>query len=153
MNMCKTVLIYLKRNDEYLFLYRNKKNNDINKGKYIGVGGKVEKGETIEQALIREVKEETNLDLLSYEYNGIIYFTYNGYKEEMYLFTSEDFKGEIKECDEGELIFVPIKDIYKLNLWEGDKIFFEYLLNGESFFKLTLNYEDDKLISWEKENG
>ena len=153
MDMCKTVLIYLKRNDEYLFLYRNKKNNDINKGKYIGVGGKVEKDETIEQALIREVKEETNLDLLSYEYNGIIYFTYNGSKDEMHIFTSEDFKGEIKECDEGELIFVPIKDIYKLNLWEGDKIFFEYLLNGENFFKLTLNYEDDKLISWEKENG
>ena len=150
--MQDTVLIYLEKNDEYLLLYRNKKNNDMNKGKYIGIGGKVEVGETVFDALKREVKEETNLDLCSYEYKGIVYFHNDDFHEAMHLFTSIDFKGQIKECDEGTLHWVKKDKIMSLPMWEGDKIFFDYIKNNEPFFKLDLYYKKDIFVSWEKRN-
>lgn len=150
--MQDTVLIYLEKNDEYLFLYRNKKKNDMNQGKYIGIGGKVENSETIFDALKREVKEETNLDLLSYEYKGIVYFHNDDFHEAMHLFTSKEFKGELKECNEGTLFWIKKEHFDDLSMWEGDKIFFDYIKNNEPFFILDLYYKNDKFISWERRN-
>lgn len=144
--MNQTVMIYLEKENQYLMLYRNKKEKDINKNKYIGVGGHVEKGETPDQALIREVKEETGLDLLSFIKRGLVYFVLNGYEEEMYIYTSLDFKGELIECNEGDLLWVDKDKVMSLPIWEGDKYFFKYLLEEDKYFVMRLIYEDDKLI-------
>ena len=144
--MDKTVMIYLEKENQYLMLYRNKKEKDINKNKYIGVGGHVEKGETPDQALIREVKEETGLDLLSFIKRGLVYFVLNGYEEEMYIYTSLDFKGELIECNEGDLLWVDKDKVMSLPIWEGDKYFLKYLLEEDKYFVMRLIYEDDKLI-------
>lgn len=144
--MNQTVMIYLEKENQYLMLYRNKKEKDINKNKYIGVGGHVEKGETPDQALIREVKEETGLDLLSFIKRGLVYFVLNGYEEEMYIYTSLDFKGELIECNEGDLLWVDKDKVMSLPIWEGDKYFLKYLLEEDKYFVMRLIYEDDKLI-------
>ena len=144
--MNQTVMIYLEKENQYLMLYRNKKEKYINKNKYIGVGGHVEKGETPDQALIREVKEETGLDLLSFNKRGLVYFVLNGYEEEMYIYTSLDFKGELIECNEGDLLWVDKDKVMSLPIWEGDKYFLKYLLEEDKYFVMRLIYEDDKLI-------
>ena len=144
--MDKTVLCYIEKDNSYLMLFRNKKKEDINKGKWIGIGGHLEKNETKEDALLREVKEETGLTLNSFIYRGEILFVNNDFKEVMYLYTSSDYSGEIIECDEGELKWISFKDIPSLNLWEGDRIFLPKLINSESIINLELYYENDKLI-------
>jgi len=127
-----TTLCYLEKENKYLMLHRTKKENDINKNKWLGVGGKLEKGETPEQCLIREVKEETGLDLIDYVHRGIVIFNYNEDEPlDMYLYTSKNFSGEIQECSEGDLKWIDKSEIYNLNLWEGDKIFLD-LLNREN---------------------
>ena len=108
-------LCYLEKDNKYLMLYRNKKEIDINKGKWIGVGGKMEKGETPEQCLIREVWEETGYTLNSYEYRGIVIFNYN--EDDplfMYVYTSSNFSGIEKECNEGDLKWIPKNEILDL---------------------------------------
>ena len=144
----ETVLAYIEKDDSYLMLYRNKKENDINKGKWIGVGGHLESGETPDMALLREIKEETGYKVESFQKKGLIYFRYNGYTEIMHLYLVNKVSGELIECDEGTLQYVPKKDIYNLNMWEGDKIFLKYLLSDEPYFELELNYNGDKLISY-----
>ena len=129
-------------------LLRNKKDNDYNANKWIGVGGKIQEHESVYQALIREVKEETNLQLIDANYLGLIDFIDNEYYEEMYLFTSSSFNGLLKECDEGTLSFIDIDKIDTLDLWEGDKIFLPYVIKEEKFNKLTLTYDKGKLISY-----
>lgn len=148
--MDKTVLCYLNKGDSYLMLYRNKKENDINKDKYIGIGGHIEKGETKEQALIREVKEETGLLINQYEYRGELIFINDDYEEIMYLYTSSDFFGQLIDCDEGELIWIDKKNLPSLNIWEGDRYFLEPLFNSDEFIKMTLRYSGDKLIEVEE---
>ena len=139
-------MIYLEKDNQYLMLYRNKKKKDINKNKYIGVGGHVEKGETPDEAVVREVKEETGLDLLSFVRRGLVYFVLNGYEEEMYIYTSLDFKGELIECNEGELSWIDKDNVMSLPIWEGDKYFLKHLLEDEKYFEMRLIYENDKLI-------
>ena len=148
--MDKTVLCYLNKGDSYLMLYRNKKENDINKGKYIGIGGHIEKDETKEQALIREVKEETGLLINQYEYRGELIFINDDYEEIMYLYTSSDFSGQLIDCDEGELIWIDKKNLPSLNIWEGDRYFLEPLFSSDRFIKMTLRYSGDKLIEVEE---
>ena len=114
--MDKTVLCYIENNEQYLMLFRNKKLNDINEGKWIGIGGHLEEKETKEEALLREVKEETNLTLKSFVYRGEILFATDDIKETMYLHTSNEYEGEIRECDEGELKWIPFTQIMSLNL-------------------------------------
>ncbi len=141
-----TTLCYLEKDSKYLMLHRTKKEIDINKGKWLGVGGKIENGETPEQCLKREVMEETGYELKSYDFKGIVVFNYN--EEEplfMYLYTSSDFCGVQKECSEGELKWIDKNEILNLNLWEGDKIFLELLFRDSPFFYLSLDYEDDNL--------
>ena len=144
--MDKTVLCYLERNNQYLMLFRNKKKDDLNGSKWIGVGGHLEKGETKEQALIREIKEETGLDIISFTYRGELLFINDDFEEIMYLYTSSDFKGELKECDEGELHWVKKDKIMDLNLWEGDRAFLPLLINSDKFIKMKLIYKQSNLV-------
>lgn len=146
--MIKTTLCYIEKDNKYLMLHRTKKQNDTNSDKWIGIGGKFEKGETPTECVLREVKEETNLTLKSVNFRGIVYFRNNFYPDEdMYLFTSNDFVGTIKTCDEGDLEWIDRDELYSLTLWEGDKIFLEALKKDDRFFELTLNYEKDTLVS------
>ena len=141
-----TVTCYLIRGDEFLMLFRNKKKNDFNKGKYIGVGGHIEEGETPDEAINREVKEETNLDIIFKELRALIIFYFDEFEEHMYLYTSCNFKGEIKECDEGTLRWINYHDFKNIPMWEGDKYFIEPLLNNEPYFEMSFLYKKDKLI-------
>lgn len=147
MKMDLTVLCYLKKDDQYLFMNRNKKKNDLNEGKWIGIGGHLEDEETKEQALVREVKEETGLTLNNFTYRGEILFVNDDYQEIMYLFTSENFSGELAECDEGELSWIDKDKIFDLNLWEGDKYFLKPLLNSDILIKMEVRYQGKQLIS------
>lgn len=145
-NMGLTTLCYLEQGDSYLLLHRTKKEKDINKDKWIGVGGHFEFGESPEDCLLREVKEETGLDLLKYSFRGIITFLCDGKVEYMHLYTASEWTGTMKVCDEGELEWKKKSEMYALNLWEGDKIFLRLLEEGHPFFSLKLCYEQDKLV-------
>ncbi len=145
--MINTTLCYIEKNDSFLMLHRTKKENDVNKDKWIGIGGKFEDGESPDDCLIREVKEEVGLSLLSYKFRGIVTFISDNYPTEyMHLFTSDDFTGEITSCNEGEPVWVNKKDIHSLSIWEGDKIFFRLLEENRPFFSLKLRYTGELLI-------
>ena len=147
-----TTLCYIEKDDKYLMLHRVKKENDLNKDKWVGVGGKFEPGETPEECLLREVKEETGLTLTSYKFRAIITFISDEWGVEyMHLFTADAYEGDLSEammrdCDEGELVWVPKSEIENLHLWEGDKIFFRLLEERDTFFSLKLRYEGDDLV-------
>lgn len=143
-----TTLCYIEKDDCYLMLHRVKKENDLNKDKWIGIGGHFEDYESPEECLLREVKEETGLSLLDYRFRGLVTFvTTDGITEYMCLFTSDSFTGELISCNEGELEWVKKDCFHKLNLWEGDYIFLDLLEKRESFFSLKLVYENNKLIT------
>ena len=129
-------------------LHRVKKENDINRDKWIGVGGHFEHGESPEDCLLREVNEETGLTLNDWSFRGIITFVYNDDPAEyMCLYESDDFSGQIKECDEGVLEWIKISDLLNLELWEGDKIFLNLMQDkNQPFFSLKLVYKDSNLI-------
>lgn len=145
-----TTLCYIEKDDKYLMLHRVSKKNDVNKDKWIGVGGHFESGESPEDCLLREVKEETGLTLTSYRFRGILTFNFNDSESEyICLYTADGFEGELRECDEGTLEWVPKDDIDNLNLWTGDKIFFDLLRKDAPFFSLKLQYQGDTLIGCE----
>lgn len=148
-----TTMIYLKKDDSYLLLFRNKKKNDINQGKWIGIGGHVEENETIDQCAIRETKEETGLDVHSLSCCGEVLFIDENLKMMMYIYEITDFSGELKECDEGDLKWIPIKDIYNYPMWEGDKAFLPKVINHEPYFKMVLTYKANKLVNVEEINN
>lgn len=146
-----STLCYIEKDGAYLMLHRTKKENDVNKGKWIGVGGKFEAGEAPEECLLREVMEETGLKLTSYRYRGLLSFIYAD-KEPEYIFTytADGFSGELHECNEGELKWVKIEDIKYLSLWEGDRIMHRLLEEGAGVFSLKLVYdEEDRLLEHE----
>ena len=146
--MKKTTLCYIKKDNQILLLHRTKKLHDPNSGKWIGIGGHFESGETPKQCLLREVREETNLTLTSYCYIGIITFESDIYEtEQMHLFTSDDFEGELNyNCDEGELAWVDANRVLSLPLWEGDREFIPFVMEEPSeFIHMTLRYEGDHL--------
>ena len=142
-----TTLCYIENDHgEYLMLHRTKKQNDLNAGKWIGVGGKFEADETPEECLLREVYEETGLTLTRYRFRGIVTFLSNEWEGEyMHLFTADKYEGTLCDCNEGELAWVPKNDVLKLNLWEGDHIFLRELLKNDRFFSLKLSYTGDLL--------
>ena len=144
-----TTLCYLEKNDSYLLLHRIKKQNDINKEKWIGVGGHFEDFESPEECLVREVFEETGLKLNSYQFRGIVTFVSHDSGEKMYeymcLYTSSDFSGTMIDCDEGKLEWVKKADMKKLNFWEGDYIFLDLIEKNEPFFSLKLEYKNGSL--------
>ena len=146
--MKETTLCYVQKDNDYLMLHRIKKEEDVNEGKWIGIGGRIEDGETPEQCLVREAKEETGLLLTSYQYRGIVHFRSEDYEDEdMHLFTADVFEGELTECNEGVLKWIDRDKIYDLPMWEGDKLFLGLIRSDVSFFNLTLKYKDDKLVS------
>ena len=149
--MKKTTLCYIEKDDKYLMLLRNKKKSDPNEGKWIGVGGHVEEGESTAECVCREVREETGLELTEFSFKGIVYFISDKWDDEaMYLYTATGAKGELKDCDEGELKWIAKSEVMNLNLWEGDKIFLGRLLNdsdeNSNLFEMKLTYRGDDLI-------
>ena len=145
--MINTTLCYITRGNDVLMLHRVKKKNDINKDKWIGIGGKFEGEESPEECLLREVREETGLELTQWRCRGVVTFLSDGCEGEfMYLFTADGFEGEPKDCDEGDLQWVSREFLYSLPMWEGDKIFLDLLWQDAPFFLLKLRYEGDKLM-------
>ena len=147
MTMINTTLCYIERGDEYLMLHRVKKENDINRDKWIGLGGKFKEDESPEECLLREVYEESGLWLTSWRYRGIVTFVNTKCSSEyMHLFTADGFEGTVGPCDEGELEWIKKSELMKLTLWEGDRIFLRLLDSNEPFFSLKLSYDGDELI-------
>lgn len=141
-----TTLCYLEKDNKYLMLHRIVKKNDVNKDKWIGIGGHFEYGESPEECLLREALEETGLTLTSYQFRGIITFLCDDYEPEyMCLYTADGFEGEMTECDEGTLEWVPKEEVKNLNLWTGDLIFFKLIEENAPFFSLKLRYENNVL--------
>lgn len=144
--MQNTTLCYLERDEQYLMLHRVKKAHDANKDKWIGVGGKFEDGESPEDCVLREVREETGLTLTDYRYRGLVTFVSDRWPAEyMHLFTADGWTGEIAACDEGELVWVDKARIPSLPVWAGDKLFFRLLEENVPFFSLKLVYEGEAL--------
>lgn len=143
-----STLCYIEKDGKYLMLHRTVKKNDVNKDKWIGVGGHFEPDESPEECLLREVKEETGYTLTSFRFRGLVTFVSgNGVTEYMSLFTADGFTGEPIPCDEGELEWVDKTNIESLNIWEGDKIFFRLLEEDRPFFSLKLKYDGtDRLV-------
>ena len=146
----ETTLCYIEQDSRYLMLHRVKKKNDLNHDKWIGIGGKTEQGESPEECMRREIREETGLEVVKYSYRGIVTFVSkdNGMitdAEYMHLFHIHEFKGELKECDEGDLEWVPVEAISGLPHWKGDLIFLSLLRTDIPFFSLKLTYDGERL--------
>lgn len=144
--MLYSTLCYLERGDEYLMLYRAKKDHDVNQGKWIGVGGKFQDGESPEDCVLRECFEETGLTLTEYRYRGLVTFVSDQAPTEyMHLFTASAWTGMPHPCDEGELAWIKKAALRSLPMWEGDKIFLDLLEAGGPFFSLKLRYRGETL--------
>lgn len=144
--MLNSTLCYLERGDEYLMLHRVKKKNDLNRDKWIGVGGKCEEGESPEDCVLRETREETGLTLTDYRYRGLVTFVSNQAPTEyMHLFTAASWTGTPIPCGEGELAWIKKAELRSLPMWEGDKIFLRLLEENGPFFSLKLQYRGEKL--------
>lgn len=145
--MHNSTLCYIVKDGKVLMLHRVKKKNDINHDKWIGIGGKFEPEEAPEECILREAKEETGLTLTSWQCRGVVTFLQEGGEGEyMYLFTADDFTGELMECDEGDLQWVSLEFLDALPKWEGDRIFLDLLWQNAPFFLLTLRYQGDRLV-------
>ena len=145
--MRQTTLCYIENpRGEYLMLHRVKKKNDANHDKWIGIGGKFEDGESPEECVLREVREETGLTLTDYRYRGLVTFVSDAWETEyMHLFTATGFEGTLRECDEGVLEWIDKDALAALPQWEGDRLFLRLLRDDEPFFSLKLRYEGEHL--------
>ena len=145
--MHHSTLCYITRGDQVLMLHRVKKKNDINKDKWIGIGGKFEFQESPDECILREAKEETGLTLTSWKCRGVVTFLNTDCEGEyMYLFTADAFEGQLKDCDEGDLQWISREFLDRLPKWEGDQIFLDLLWQDAPFFLLTLRYSGDRLV-------
>ncbi len=143
----KTTLCYLEEDGRCLVLHRTKKADDANGGKWIGVGGKFEPGETADRCALREVREETGLTMTDHRLRGIVIFVSDVWGVEyMYLYTATKWTGELADCDEGELVWLEKGELLKKNLWEGDRLFLKALETREAFFIMKLRYEGERLV-------
>lgn len=148
--MRNTTLCYMFSGNRVLMLYRNKKENDVNGGKWVGVGGKFLPNESPDACLLREVYEETSIVPLSYELRGIVRFCSDVWEDEtMYLYAAYTESEELAYCDEGELNWIEVDRIMELPMWEGDRYFLEPLIRGEKNINLDLKYEGDELVAVE----
>ena len=145
-----TTLCYIRKEGKVLMLYRNKKEHDLNEGKWVGIGGKFEEGETPDECLVREVYEETGLTLTKYHLHGVVTFLSDNWDNEyMFLYTGLDFKGTLKEdCPEGTLKWVDEEKVPGLKTWEGDQYFLVPLLEGREHINLRVRYEGDRLVEY-----
>lgn len=145
--MILSTLCYIEKDGCWLMLHRTKKKNDINHDKWLGIGGKFEEGESPEECLLREVREETGLTLTDYRFRGLVTFVSDEAPTEyMHLFTAAGFTGTLRECDEGTLEWVPIGEVGRLPLWQGDRLFLSLLWQEGPFFSLKLEYRGDRLV-------
>ncbi|MCR4743002.1 MAG: 8-oxo-dGTP diphosphatase [Treponema sp.] len=149
--MTNTTLCYIEKDGKYLMLHRVKKINDLNKDKWIGIGGKLENCESPQDCIRREVKEESGLELGKIEYRGFVTFVDmsqedNPYTEYMHLFWTDDFKGQLKVCDEGDLEWVLKSKMNDLPHWKGDEIFLDLIDKKAPFFSLKLVYKNGVLL-------
>lgn len=145
--MRNTTLCHIEKDGSYLMLHRIKKENDLNRDKWVGIGGKFEDKESPEECNLREVYEETGLTLKDAEYRGIVTFVSDKWETEyMHIFYSDSFSGKIKDCDEGVLEWVRKERLFSLPIWEGDKIFLRLLEENAPFFSLKLEYKGDTLL-------
>ena len=148
-----TTLCYLEKDGRYLILHRTKKDHDENHDKWIGVGGKFEAGETPEECALREVMEETGLTMTEYRFRGIVTFVSDEWGTEyMHLFTCTAFTGDLIDCDEGELVWLPKHELLQKKMWAGDRIFLKALDERRDFFSLKLRYEGETLVESRFEN-
>ncbi len=149
MGVKMTTVCYIECDGKYLMLHRVKKKNDLNAGKWIGIGGHFLDGESPEECMLREVKEETGLSVSEYMYRGIVTFVYDGgFCEYMHLFTATAFSDSVTDCDEGELAWIPKDKLPEIPMWEGDKIFIELISRSDTpFFSLKLVYSGDRMLS------
>ena len=144
--MHNSTLCYVIQGDQVLMLHRVKKKNDVNKDKWIGIGGKFEQEESPDECLLRECWEETGLTLTSWQCRGVVTFLQEGGEGEyMYLFTADGFEGNLHDCPEGDLQWVSREFLYRLPMWEGDRIFLDLLWRNAPFFLLTLRYRGEVL--------
>lgn len=145
--MINTTLCYIFRGEDCLLLHRNKKKNDLSQEKWIGLGGKFLEGESPEECVLREVKEESGLTLEDYSYRGIVTFVSDQCEGEfMHLFTGTKWSGELTDCDEGELHWKPFELLFTLPRWEGDDIFLKLLPENTPFFSLKIVYKGNQLV-------
>ncbi|MCY6371722.1 8-oxo-dGTP diphosphatase [Clostridium ganghwense] len=144
-------LCYIEKDNKILLLHRVKKENDIHEGKWIGVGGKVEQGETPEECVIREVKEETGLTIEKPALRGVM--TFPKFKDDedwyVFLFTADECEGELIECNEGNLKWVEKSKVLDMPTWEGDKIFIKWILENRNFFSAKFIYEKGELVDYD----
>ena len=147
--MKNTTLCYIESDGKYLMLHRIKKENDENRDKWIGIGGKLEAGESPFDCARREILEETGITPQKLSYRGIVTFVSDLYGTEyMHLFTANGYDGTLNyDCNEGKLEWINKSDVYALPSWEGDKIFLRLLEDDSPFFSLKLVYEGDRLLS------
>ena len=145
-------LCYIQKDGKTLMLYRNKKENDYHEGKWNGLGGKFEPGESPEDCAIREIKEEAGLIVKSLKLKGFITFPMFDGKDDWYvfIFVIDKFEGSLIDSPEGKLEWIPNEKLLDLNLWEGDQIFIPWLFQ-EKFFSAKFNYNDGKFINYEVE--
>ena len=142
-----TTLCYLIKDGQWLMLYRNAGKQDGNEGKWIGVGGHFEEGESPEECMLREVREETGLTLTSHVFRGIVTFVSDCQETEyMFLYTADGWKGTLDACDEGTLAWVPEDQVMNRPLWEGDRVFLRLLQTDAPFFSLKLVYHGEQLV-------
>jgi ADP-ribose pyrophosphatase len=148
-----TTMCYIQKDNQTLLLHRIKKENDINQGKWIGVGGKLEKGEFPEECLKREIFEETGLTVKDIHLHGFVVFPslYHGEDEGMFVYSCKYFQGNIKECDEGVLQWIDNDKINHLPMWEGDYHFFDWL-KDDKFHNAKIVYENDKIVEYKEES-
>ena len=144
----QTTMCYIEKDGKYLMLHRIKEENDANKGKWLGVGGHFERGESPEECMQREIFEEAGLTVTEYAYRGIVTFVSDKWDDEqIHLFTVTGFTGEVKECDEGVLAWVDKSEIMDLPMWEGDKSFLPLINSDHPFFSMKIVYEGDTPVS------
>jgi 8-oxo-dGTP diphosphatase len=143
-------LCYVTDGEKTLMLYRNKKENDYHEGKWNGLGGKFESGETPEECAIREIKEESGLTVKDPEMNGFITYPLFDGKDDWYvfLFTINKFEGDLIDSPEGKLEWIPNDKLTELNLWKGDSIFLKWILE-KKFFSAKFNYKNGEFIDYQ----
>ena len=148
--MRNTTLVHIEKDGKWLMMHRTKKVNDENHDKWIGIGGKFNDGESPYECAVRETFEETGLTLLLAKLRGIVTFVSDEWGTEyMFVYTSDGFKGDLKECDEGSLEWIKKEDTLNLPIWEGDRLFLKMLIDNAPFFEMKLVYRGEKLVRHE----